>query len=156
LAFWFKRHNNTTLKVEFIQLINKVLAEFAPIGCFIAKNGIKTSTLFTSENYSFISLLMDYKSYSALDIFQIWQKEVQRAFLLTTWRADDKIQPALAVLCNTRDKPPSSSGPGRGPLKAQTAVRVRLGAQKIRREGGFSIQEKQRSRLGTIFEFACP
>jgi hypothetical protein len=24
--------------------------------------------------------------------------------------------------------PPSSSGPGRGPLKAQTAVRVRLGA----------------------------
>jgi hypothetical protein len=27
-----------------------------------------------------------------------------------------------------RIKPPSSSGPGRGPLKAQTAVRVRLGA----------------------------
>ncbi len=26
------------------------------------------------------------------------------------------------------NKPPSSSGPGRGPLKAQTAVRVRLGA----------------------------
>jgi hypothetical protein len=29
-------------------------------------------------------------------------------------------------------KPPSSSGPGRGPLKAQTAVRVRLGAPLYR------------------------
>lgn len=28
----------------------------------------------------------------------------------------------------SRNKPPSSSGPGRSPLKAQTAVRVRLGA----------------------------
>jgi hypothetical protein len=40
-------------------------------------------------------------------------------------------EPAFATLRGLNPavhKPPSSSGPGRGPLKAQTAVRVRLGA----------------------------
>ena len=45
-----------------------------------------------------------------------------RVRLLTIENWDDTISPLLT--------PPSSSGPGRGPLKAQTGVRVSLGAQK--------------------------
>ncbi len=48
---------------------------------------------------------------------------------------------ACFALRSARAMPPSSSGPGRGPLKAQTAVRVRLGAQKSHQfDGSFFVQ----------------
>ncbi len=37
--------------------------------------------------------------------------------------------------------PPSSSGPGRGPLKAQTAIRIRLGAQRQTSQKPLNIEE---------------
>ena len=46
--------------------------------------------------------------------------------LLTIENGGDKIQPAQRAF--ERQTPPSSSGPGRGPLKAKTGVRVPLGA----------------------------
>jgi hypothetical protein len=65
------------------------------------------------------------------------------SFLLTIQRGDDKISPArcgrlpaaahhIADMSQRYPTPPSSSGPGRGPLKAQTAIRIRLGAHIYR------------------------
>src|SRR3989304_3869150 len=59
----------------------------------------------------------------------------------------------------SRLTPPSSSGPGRGPLKAKTRIRIPLGAQKYLSLSSHRGIIKAKTRIptrGMIFEFLRP